>query len=66
MPSLMAGVDGLRHGTPLTSPAAEDWLNEHSRADLSELLLKADELIKDRENGTYSNTPYLKIKSFEL
>ena len=42
------------HGAPALSPAAEgdmEWMNEKSREELSELLVKADDLIKERENG---------------
>ncbi|KZT12595.1 uncharacterized protein LAESUDRAFT_718874 [Laetiporus sulphureus 93-53] len=41
-------VDGLP--LPVPTPDAEDWLNERSREELSELLLKADQLIKSRES----------------
>ena len=44
---------GDRDG-PTLSPAAEedvDWMNEKSREELSELLVKADDLIKEREHG---------------
>lgn len=43
--------EGLRRSTPHTSPAAEEWMNEHSREEISGLLLKADGLIKGREAG---------------
>lgn len=35
------------------SPATEDleWMNEKSREELSDLLVKADDIIKERENG---------------
>lgn len=32
----------------------EEWVNEKSREELSELLLKAGELIRSRETGGYS------------
>lgn len=37
------------------SPATEDleWMNEKSREELSDLLVKADDLIKERENGQF-------------
>ncbi|KZP06737.1 hypothetical protein FIBSPDRAFT_763921 [Athelia psychrophila] len=44
--------EGLRRSTPHTSPAAEEWMNEHSREEISGLLLKADGLIKGREADT--------------
>ncbi len=31
----------------------EEWLNEKSREELTELFLKADGLIKERENGVF-------------
>lgn len=39
---------------PALSSATDDdmeWMNEKSREELSELLVKADDLIKERENG---------------
>lgn len=45
-------------GYPLSpGDATEDdmeWMNEKSREELSDLLVKADDLIKERENGEYS------------
>lgn len=38
-------------GSPVNSPAAEDWMVEKSREELSELLFKADGIIKSRESG---------------
>lgn len=52
-PSRVVDWDDVRRDTPITSPSAEEWLSEHSRDDLSELLTKADGLIKQRENGAY-------------
>lgn len=52
IPSRAVDWDDVRRSTPFTSPTAEEWLSEHSRDDLSELLSKADGLIKQRENGT--------------
>jgi hypothetical protein len=46
--------DGL-----VLSPATEEdreWANERSREELSELLVKADDLIKERENGMQAYT----------
>ncbi|KZT29419.1 hypothetical protein NEOLEDRAFT_598528 [Neolentinus lepideus HHB14362 ss-1] len=34
----------------MPSPVVEEWMNERSKEELSELLLKADRAIKDREN----------------
>ena len=52
IPSRTVDWDDVRRSTPFASPTAEEWLSEHSRDDLSELLVKADGLIKQRENGT--------------
>jgi hypothetical protein len=41
------------------SPASEEdieWMNEKSREELSELLVKADEILKERENGACSES----------
>jgi len=46
--------DNLDSATPALSSAIEhdmEWTNEKSREELSELLVKADDLIKERENG---------------
>jgi hypothetical protein len=46
--------DNLDGDTPALSPPAEDdmeWMDEKSREELSELLVKADGLIKERENS---------------
>lgn len=46
------------------SPAKEDleWTNEKSREELSDLLVKADDIIKERENGKFQhNRVYIKI-----
>lgn len=39
-------------GIPKTTPEVDEWMNEKSREELSELLLKADGLIKSRETGS--------------
>lgn len=36
---------------PSPPPEDEDWMNEKSREELEELLVKADAIIKQRENG---------------
>jgi hypothetical protein len=46
---------------PSTSPDS-DWFNETSREDLAELLLKADDLIKERETGVFTGAHLAKIK----
>ncbi|KAG6910132.1 hypothetical protein DXG01_012891 [Tephrocybe rancida] len=69
------GWDGERQ----MSPAREeelDWMNEKSREELSELLVKADDLIKERENelgvasavckNLYDNNVMLKSKHQQL
>lgn len=46
--------DNIDSAIPASAPAAKDdmeWMNEKSREELSELLVKADDLIKERENG---------------
>jgi hypothetical protein len=45
----------MRLHIPLSSAVTDEWLNERARGDLAQLLSKADEVIKERENGT-SNT----------
>ena len=55
--SRMEDWERLRLSVPLSSPVAEDWLNEHARGDLAQLFSKADEVIRERENGT-SHTDY--------
>ena len=45
-----SNTDGI--GLPGT-PVVEDWMNERSREELSDLLLKADGIIKSRESGTF-------------
>lgn len=45
--------DNIDSAIPASAPAAKDdmeWMNEKSREELSELLVKADDLIKEREN----------------
>ena len=48
---------------PPTSEEDREWMNEKSREELSELLLKAEDLIRDRENGNlvigYRHSPAL-------
>ena len=39
---------------PPTSEEDREWMNEKSREELSELLLKAEDLIRERENGNLS------------
>jgi hypothetical protein len=66
--------DNLDGATTALSPAPEDdmeWMNEKSREELSELLVKADDLIKERENGmqprnTSRWTQWLTVYSLEL
>jgi hypothetical protein len=41
------------------SPVPEDWIREKSREELSDLLLKADEIIKSRESGEVADLPDL-------
>jgi hypothetical protein len=46
--------DNLNNTAPTLSSTTDDdveWMNEKSREELSELLVKADDLIKERENG---------------
>lgn len=40
------------HQTPTPMEDIE-WMNERSREELTDLLVKADDLIKERENGTF-------------
>ena len=35
-------------------PALDEWINEKSREELSDLLLAAGGMIKDRETGAFS------------
>lgn len=42
----------MRLSIPVSSPVTEDWLNEHARGDLAQLLTKAGQVIKERESGT--------------
>jgi len=46
---LPLGVDDIK--PPLLPQDSEEWVKERSREELSELLLKAGELIKSRETG---------------
>lgn len=46
-----ASPDGNNQLTPLHADV-EDWMNEKSKEELSDLLLKADDLIRSRETGT--------------
>ena len=42
----------MRLSIPVSSPVTEDWLNEHAHGDLTQLLTKAGQVIKERESGT--------------
>ncbi|KAG6861835.1 hypothetical protein C0995_011132 [Termitomyces sp. Mi166 len=69
------GWDGERQLSPTTEEDLE-WMNEKSREELSELLVKADGLIKERENelgiasavckNLYDNNVMLKTKHQQL
>ncbi|PPQ67580.1 hypothetical protein CVT25_012074 [Psilocybe cyanescens] len=70
----MVGWDADPNDRQLPSPPPEndDWMNEKSREELQELLMKADVIIKERENelgittavckGLYQNNVALKSK----
>jgi hypothetical protein len=47
------GSSSTSHGSPSNNHGEMmDWLKEKSHDELSELLLRADEVIKQRESGT--------------
>jgi hypothetical protein len=50
--SAMASRRDRLSSTPSMDGLPEDWANEVSRQELSEILQKADGLIKERANGT--------------
>jgi hypothetical protein len=52
MPAQRVDWEALRHDTPLPSPVDEEWLDGRSRRNLAQLLSKAGEVIRERENGT--------------
>ena len=49
----MVGWDSVGDNEQLNGTVMDDvaWMNEKSREELKDLLLKADVLIKERENG---------------
>jgi hypothetical protein len=52
MPAQRVDWEALRHDTPLPNPVDEEWLDGRSRRNLAQLLSKAGEVIRERENGT--------------
>ncbi|KAF8204623.1 hypothetical protein BJ912DRAFT_919248 [Pholiota molesta] len=73
----MVGWDGIgEHALPTETPEDMAWVNEKSREELKGLLLKADGIIRERENelgitsavckGLYQNHVALKSKHEEL
>ena len=51
---LMAASGSTEGIGPPNTPGIEDWMNEKSREELSDLLLAAGSMIKERETGTSS------------
>ncbi|KAF9480715.1 hypothetical protein BDN70DRAFT_877286 [Pholiota conissans] len=73
----MVGWDAVgEHPLPSETPDDMAWINEKSREELKDLLLKADDIIRERENeigitsavckGLYQNNITLKTKHEEL
>jgi hypothetical protein len=51
----MVGWDGIgEHALPTETPEDMAWVNEKSREELKGLLLKADGIIRERENGAWA------------
>lgn len=51
----LMGAGSPPTGIPKMTPEVDEWMNEKSREELSDLLLKADGLIKSRETGSYND-----------